>query len=571
MKESYTSTEDSESLLPHRSKGHWILLPAGLAVERCRLGEHVCPVASIELSLLGRSNHLKLALQRLRLRSDRVYGCSGWHCIGPLGCRGPSVSIQISKESGGASQSTSSDENGRFVIQLLPPGSYRLKASKIDFRPLIVSHLYVYVTETLRLELHLQLVEHAERSEVSSSPQMLQTSNSALGRIVNEAALQGLPLATRNFAQIIGLSPGVSVGVYNAGELGLGGIALSQISPSNDGVYVHGARSYDNNYQMDGISVSDVQGSAAGSGGIPIPNPDSIQEFKVQTALYDAGFGRYGGANVSLVTKAGGNDFHGNAFEFLRNEVLNANDFFLNQTGQPRAILKQNQFGVAFGGPIREDRLLFFGSYQGTRQVNGLAAGQSRIACAASLAEPPLTDDRSATAIGQLFGGMKGALGGAAVNQDGSNINPVALALLNLRLSGGSFLIPTPQTVDPSKPFFSQGFSVFSSPCHFDENQFSTNLDYILSSSSKLAARFFFADDDQTVTFPGNGVEPVRQYFRVSNSRRFRLSSSLRSLTHIRLATIGSTRHEWDMSATGLEHELTLHSVGPILAWQKAS
>ena len=404
--------------------------------------------------------------------------------------------------------STFSGENGRFVIQLLPPGTYQLKASKTDFRPLILSNLIVDVTETLRLELHLQLVEHAERSEVSSSPQMLQTSNSALGRIVNEATVQGLPLATRDFAQIVGLSPGVTVGVYNAGELGLGGIALSQIAPSNDGVYVHGARSYDNNYQMDGISVSDVQGSAAGSGGIPIPNPDSIQEFKVQTAIYDAGFGRYGGANVSLVTKTGGDDFHGTVFEFLRNEILNANDFFLNQTGQPRPILKQNQFGLAFGGPIRRDKLLFFGSYQGTRQVNGLAAGQSRIACTASLAEPPLTNDRSATAIGQLFGGMKGALGGTAINPDGSNINPVALALLNLKLPDGSFLIPTPQTVDPSKPFFSQGFSVFSEPCHFDENQFSTNLDYILSSNSKLAGRFFFADGNQAVTFSGNGLNP---------------------------------------------------------------
>ena len=240
---------------------------------------------------------------------------------------------------------------------------------------------------------------------------------------MNEGAVIGLPLATRNFAQITGLSPGVSVGVYNAGELGLGGIALAQISSSNDGIYVHGTRSYDNDYELDGISVSDVQGSASGSGGTPIPNPDSIQEFKVQTALYDAGFGRYGGANTSLVTKTGGNDLHGTLFEFLRNELLNANDFFLNQTRQSRPILKQNQFGFALGGPIRKDTLFFFGSYQGTRQVNGLAAGQSRTACTASLTEPPLTNDRSATALGRIFGGMRGALGGLAVNPDGSNIN----------------------------------------------------------------------------------------------------------------------------------------------------
>src|SRR5262249_41349874 len=157
--------------------------------------------------------------------------------------------------------------------------------------------------------------------------------------------------------------------------------------------------------------------------------------------------------------------------------------------------LKQNQFGFAFAVPILRHKLLFFGSYRGTRQVNGLAAGQSRIACTASLAGPPLTNDRSATAIGQLFVGMKGALGGAAVNQDGTNINPAALALLNLKLPDGSFLIPTPQTVDRSKPFSSQGFSVFSEPCHFDEDQFLTNFDYIPSANSKLAGRFFFADN----------------------------------------------------------------------------
>src|SRR5205085_6140796 len=132
-----------------------------------------------------------------------------------------------------------------------------------------------------------------------------------------EVAVGGLPLVTRNFAQIASLSPGVSTGVYNAGELGLGGTAQSQIAKSNDGIYVHGARSYDNNFELDGISVSDVQGSASGSGGIPIPNPDTIEEFKVQTGLYDSAFGRYAGANISVITKTGNDEYHGTAFEFL--------------------------------------------------------------------------------------------------------------------------------------------------------------------------------------------------------------------------------------------------------------
>jgi hypothetical protein len=104
---------------------------------------------------------------------------------------------------------------------------------------------------------------------------------------------------------------------------------------------------------------------------------------------------------------------------------------------------------------------------------------------------------------------MKGALGGVAVKQDGSNINPVALALLNLKLPDGSFLIPTPQTVDPSKPFASSGFSAFTLPCEFDEDQGLGNVDYLVSQKSRLSARFFIADDNQLVTFPSNGSNPV--------------------------------------------------------------
>jgi Carboxypeptidase regulatory-like domain/TonB dependent receptor/TonB-dependent Receptor Plug Domain len=429
--------------------------------------------------------------------------------LDPSGAILPGVVLSLTDRETGHTKSATSDEHGRFSFPLLPPGTYELHASKTDFNTLSLTELHIALTETLRIELRLQLAAHFERATVSSEPLLVQTDSAALGRVVNESAVSELPLVTRNFAQIIGLSPGVSVGLYNAGELGLGGIALSQIAKSNDGIFVHGARSYDNNFQIDGLSVSDVQGSAAGSGGIPIPNPDSIQEFKVQTGLYDAGYGRYAGANVSLVTRTGGNDLHGTVFEFFRNEALNANDFFLNRTEQARPALNENQFGFTLGGPIEKEKLFFFGSYQGTRQINGVAAGQSRIACTASLSEPPLTNDRSPEALGKLFGGMTGALGGVAIKADGSNINPVALALLNLKLPDGSFLIPTPQTVDTAKPFAQQGFSVFTESCRFSENQMLTNMDYLVRPNSKISARFFLADDDGTVTFPGNGLNPA--------------------------------------------------------------
>ena len=426
--------------------------------------------------------------------------------IGPTGTGLSGITVRLINQDTAEMEATTSDEDGRFRFALQPPGKYRLEATKSGFATLNLADISISVTETLRLELRLRVATVVENLEVSAEIPMIETDNPALGRVVSETGVTSLPLATRNFAQIAGLSPGVVTGVFNAGELGLGGMAMSQINQSNDGIYVHGARSYDNNFQLDGISVSDVQGSSNASGGIPIPNPDAIREFKVQTGFYDAGYGRYGGASVSVITKSGSNAYHGSVFEFFRNDALNANLFFANQTGQRRPVLKQNQFGFVLGGPIKKDRLLFFGSYQGTRQINGLAAGQVRTACTVSLSTPALTDDRSPAALGRLFAGRSGALGGIAIEPDGQNINPVALALLNLKLPDGSYLFPTPETVNASRPLDSQGFSTFSQPCTYDEDQFLANADYLASTKSRFLVRSFVADDNTLVTFPGGGL-----------------------------------------------------------------
>jgi len=486
--------------------------------------------------------------------------------LDPSGAVLPGVTLHLIREDGSEAESATSDKNGQFGFLLLRPGTYEVKASKADFKTVSQSDIHVHVTETVRLQLRLELAIRLEQTQVLSNPLMVQLDTTALGRVVNDETVSSLPLVTRNFTQITALSPGVIVGVFNAGELGRGAIPLSQIGKSNDGIFVHGARSYDNNWQLDGNSVSDVLGSGVISGGIPIPNPDTLQEFKVQTGPYDAAFGPGTGANVSVITKQGSNDFHGSLFEYLRNDVLNANDYFLNTTGQARAKLNQNQFGVALGGPIRRDKLLFFGSYQGTRQKNGLAAGQSRIACSAALTEPALTDDRSRAALGRLFAGQTGALGGVAIAADGSNINPVALNLLNFKLPDGSFLIPTPQTTDRSKPFASQGFSVFSEPCHFEEDQFLLNLDWEFSSKNSFTSRFFFADDDQLVTFPGGGLNPMgntsgfgspggSQFVVYSISHRYQGSSSWLSETKfgfVRTVTTSRAQAPFQWSDVGV-------------------
>jgi hypothetical protein len=149
--------------------------------------------------------------------------------------------VRLTNQETGATDSVTSDEEGSFSFLLLPPGGYAVQASKTGSVPLTGSATAsVTVTETSHLNLHLQLATLIQSINISAEPTMLQTDSSSLGKVVNETAVSGLPLVTRNFAQITSLSPGVMTGDYNAGELGLGGTALSQIAESNDGIFVRG-------------------------------------------------------------------------------------------------------------------------------------------------------------------------------------------------------------------------------------------------------------------------------------------------------------------------------------------
>ena len=463
------------------------------------------------------------------------------------------ASIEARNEDSAVSRSTLSDEEGRFALPLLPPGRYQVDVVKDGYAQAQSVSVQVPVTESIRVSVPMKIAAITQHIEVQANVSQLQEDSVTLGRVVDARSIQALPLASRNFTQIVDLSPGVSSGVNNAAEAGPGGSGLAQIDAGNDGIYVHGSRSYDNSYFFDGIPVTDLQASNIASGGIPIPNPDSIQEFKVQTGLYNVSFGEHAGASVSLITKSGTNSLHGSVFEYLRNNVLNANDYFRNLAGQPRPDLKQNQFGFTVGGPIVRDRLHYFGSYQGTRQVDGLGSNQARIDCSSNVVLPPLTNNRSAQALGALFGGMSGAFGGVSINPDGSNISPVALQLLNMKLPNGSYLIPNPQLVNTSLPLASQGLSTITAPCHYNENQFLANLDVNLSQNSTLAIRFMWSDGAMNVTYPGNGLNGtgniagfpsnIDNHFRVLSISYVRFINS-NLLNDLRLGytkTLGST------------------------------
>lgn len=397
------------------------------------------------------------------------------------------AAVAVTNKATGETRHVVSENNGTYLVPQLPPGAYSVQVSKSGFKEAIFPAVTVNVTETERLNVRLAVGEASEHVTVTANAEQLQTETSALGHVVSGDQIRSLPLVTRNYTQILGLSPGVSADVFNAGELGRGGV--------DDNLVSGGSVTSDNNFQMNGVEINDLEGSGRFSGGPAIPNPDAIEEFKVQTSQYDASYGRDAGANVDVVTKSGTNAFHGSLWEFFRNEDLNANDPFRVQTKQPRPILRQNQFGFTFGGPVLKDKFLIFTSYQGTRQRNGVDPE-----CSSNVVLPPITDDRSpaalANALDSLLGLPPGTLPAGA-------LVPQAVAIFNFKLPNGQFLVPTPQTLQPGPtPGSIQGFSTFSLPCTYNEDQFVTNFDYLQSEKSKIGARFFFSNSQQDVTLP---------------------------------------------------------------------
>jgi len=416
--------------------------------------------------------------------------------------------VRLTNEATGEVHEVVSQQNGNYLAPLLTPGSYQVEVSKTGFRTMVRKGIRVAVTETQSVDLVFQVGEVSERVVVEADARILQTEGAALGHVTDQRMVEGLPLVTRNYTQILALSPGVSADVNDASALGSGTADFS----------AHGGVIADNNFQMNGLGVNDL---FFGILQIPIPNPDAIQEFKVQTGQYDASFGRNAGANVDVVTKGGTNQLHGSAFEFFRNDDLNANNFFLNRAGQPRGVLKQNQFGFTLGGAAIKDKLFFFGSYQGTRQRNGL--DQS---CLGNFFTPTEIDNssssRSTTALGTAFANQPGVLG-PPIAADGSNISPQAVALLNTTLSGGAFLVPAPQNAD--------GSSVVSAACPFSENQFVSNVDFNQSEKSRWSGRYFWANNDQANNFTtnagtGGGNVPGFPLLTHNQFRDFTLSHS---------------------------------------------
>jgi hypothetical protein len=405
----------------------------------------------------------------------------------------PNATVTVTNIATGQARTTTTSASGTYTVGFLPPGNYSVKFEATGFNTASVASITLNVTERPAIDQVLTVGSQTQQVEVAAEAELVQTASSAVGTVVDSATVTELPLTTRNYTNLVGLTAGVAVGVFNAVTMGRG---------SQD-IYVNGAGYAENNYQQDGAIINSLggTGSVADQGSNPgtaIVNPDAIAEFKIQTSLFDAAYGRNPGANVNVVTKSGTNQFHGTLFEFFRNTIFNSNDFFRSQNAPPlpngRPVLDQNQFGGTIGGPIKKDKLFFFASEQETRQINGAAAyGFSTPTL------PPIpSGDRSTaafkSALGAAFcGTLPGTAGSVPVSCTGSNINPVALAILNLKLPDGTYYLPGSGT--------SGNLTVSDSlPVHFTEHQILGNVDYVINSKNTLSLRYFYSRDPASIT-----------------------------------------------------------------------
>jgi len=260
--------------------------------------------------------------------------------------------------------SVTTDSTGAYAANLLRIGSYSVTVEKQGFKRAVKPNVDVGVNQVVRVDLNLQVGGANEVVEVTGVVPLLQTETSSLGTLETEKRISDLPLNGRNFIQLAYLGPGANSGMTGSNVSG----GVFENERANEALSVNGLRVSNNNFLLNGVDNNEF-----GLGGVVVlPPPDAIQEFRTEENSMSAEFGR-GGAAVNVVVKSGTNRIHGGAFEFIRNDALDARNYFASPSPAPKPGFKRNQFGAFLGGPIKKDKTFIFGDYQGSRLREALS------------------------------------------------------------------------------------------------------------------------------------------------------------------------------------------------------
>lgn len=402
--------------------------------------------------------------------------------------------ITVTNADTGATRTATADAEGRWTINVLPTGNYKVTFEADGFKKSIANAV-VEASVPRVLDAQLEIGQVTVEVQITDTAPLATPTTATTFRQLSGQELVQVPTSTRSFTHLLSADAGVSSDLPPVLTNGTG-----NISPS-----VNGTRTTSTSLTFNGIDATNLTTNEGSFSDNISPAPETLAEVKLQTSLYDASTGRSGGGNFQLVTKSGGNKFNGTIYHYLQNEALNANDYFFNRDGIDRPKARRNEGGFTIGGPIRKDKLFFFGGYQFTRANTGF------VPTASSMTVLP-------EALSLINGNRTAANLVAAFKQLNANfplteaqISPYALALLNLKNPAtGGFFVPSPKaigaggervgndtTVAPwtgGNPLIRQR-NVF--PAKFEQDQFTTKLDYQITESNRLSGTFFFAN------FPG--------------------------------------------------------------------
>src|SRR5437762_7243534 len=284
----------------------------------------------------------------------------------------PGAIVTAKRVETGDVRTATSNDTGNYLFSLLDTGSYEVTCSAAGFKTEVRRGVTLELQQKARLDFQLQIGQQTEMVEVASSTPLLKTEDATLGSVIDRRRIIELPLNGRNFAQAATLMPGV---VYGSSRMGVDGqqtIGKRAMPGQIVGLSANGQRDTNQNITLDGVAAVDGFKSAM----LFVPSLEAVEEFKIQSAVYSAEYGMNSGAQANVAIRSGTNQYHGAAFEFLRNDALDARGFFLPPTS-PKNHLRRNQFGGLFSGPIRHDRSFFLVNYEGRRENRATPALQA--------------------------------------------------------------------------------------------------------------------------------------------------------------------------------------------------
>ncbi len=274
----------------------------------------------------------------------------------------PGATVKLANTATGATRAVTTNEAGLYVFPALPPGTYTLTVERQGFQSQTHREILLHVQQVARIDFALRLGQIVESIDVTGAVPLLSTEDSTVGQVIENRRIVELPLNGRNYLQLAALSPGVNIN----SSPGAGGVSFQGGHRARQTVTINGQRGQFNHYTLDGIENTDPNFNTY----ILLPSIDALQEFKVQSATYPAEFG-YGVSQINVTTKSGTNEVHGVLYEYLRNHMFDAKNFF-DRADQPIPPFKRNQFGGTIGGPIMKNKLFYFGNAEGIREVKAL-------------------------------------------------------------------------------------------------------------------------------------------------------------------------------------------------------